>query len=256
MLKIYFVLVGILMGSVNVFAQSKALLEANKAFQKEDYQTAKAGYETVLQKKPDNKIAQHNYLQTLYKTGQYEQMRNGKQTMIKVEKDKSLTADAWYDIGNSYMKESKWKEAVDAYKHCLKLNPNDADAKYNLSYALMKMKNDGGGGDNNKDQKDKDKQDQQNQQNKDNKQDQQDKNQDQNKEQQDDKDQQNTKDKDGGNKEEKNDEQKDQRPQPMPSKLSKEQANQILNALQNEEKKLQDKKNKESGVPASLQKDW
>jgi Ca-activated chloride channel family protein len=71
----------------------------------------------------------------------------------------------------------KYEDAVRAYKEALKLNPADADTKYNLAYANAKLKNknDGGGKDNQ--QKKDENQKQQDQKNKEQKQDEQNKDQ-------------------------------------------------------------------------------
>ena len=60
----------------------------------------------------------------------------------KVAKDKNAKAGASYNIGNTYMQEQKWEDAVNAYKQALRNNPQDEAAKYNLSYALAMMKKD------------------------------------------------------------------------------------------------------------------
>ncbi len=56
-------------------------------------------------------------------------------------KNDSEKAKLYYNIGNSLLKSQKIKESVGAYKESLKLNPNDQQAKYNLSYALNMLKN-------------------------------------------------------------------------------------------------------------------
>lgn len=142
--------------------------------------------------------------------------------------DKPARSAANYNTGNTWMEEKKWQEAVNAYKQALRENPADADAKYNLSYALAMMKKNGGGGSNNNQQnKDKDKKDEQKKQEEQNKQEQQN-----------------------------DDQQEQQKEQPQPSKLSKQQADQLLNALQQEEKKLHDKMQKAKGSPSRVEKDW
>jgi len=71
-------------------------------------------------------------------------------------------ASAYYNLGNTYMKENKFQESIDAYKNSLRLNPNDPDAKYNLEYARKKLKEQQQNQDQNQDQdkKDQDKKDQ------------------------------------------------------------------------------------------------
>ncbi|MBS1688413.1 MAG: tetratricopeptide repeat protein [Bacteroidetes bacterium] len=230
------------------------ILKGNKLYEEKKYKEASQEYEKALQKNPNNLPGIFNLGNSLYQQGQLDASRKVLAAAAKTANNKDAKGQANYNIGNTYMQEKKWEDAVDYYKQALRNNPQDADAKYNLSYALeMMKKQNGGGGKNNKDQKNKDQQnkDKQNQQNKD-----------QQKKDQQNKDQQNKDQKDKGdqNKDQQHKDQQDkndqQHPQSQPSKLSEKQADQLLNALQQEEKKLQDKKQKEKGVPVRMEKDW
>ena len=231
---------------INSNAQEKKLVrEGNKLYEQKRYKEATDAYQHALIKNPGYTPGLFNLGNSMYQQKQYEGARKVMEATAKAEKDKDGKAAANYNIGNTYMQEQKWDDAINAYKQALRNNPQDADAKYNLSYAqAMLKKQQGGGKDKNKDKKndknnqdkDKDKQD-----NKEDKQDQSKDNQDKNNKQDQNKDKQ---------------DKQDQKPQPQPSKLSKKQAEQLLNALQQEEKKLQDKHQKEKGVPVKIDKDW
>ena len=209
------------------------LLQGNKLYEQQKYTEADADYSKALQKDPNNTTGLFNLGNSLYQQKLYDSSRKVMATTAGAAKDKTSKAAANYNIGNTYMSQQKWEDAVNSYKQTLRNNPQDADAKYNLSYAEQMMKKQQ---DQNKQNKDKNK-DKQKQQNKDQNKDKQDKG-------------QNDKDK-------KDDQNKDQQqPQSQPSKLSQQQADQLLNALQQEEKKLQDKMKKEKGVPVKMDKDW
>lgn len=229
---------------------NRFIQQGNNLYEQQRYKEAAADYTKALAKDPTNTPSLFNLGNSLYQQKQYDSSRKVMAATAKVAKDKPSKSAANYNIGNTYMSQQKWDEAIDAYKHALRNNPQDADAKYNLSYAEQMKK----------------KQDQQNKDNKDKKQDQKDnkdknKNDDKNKDKdKQDKQDKGDKDKDkqdkGDNKEDKENQDKDQQPQGQPSKLSQQQAEQLLNALQQEEKKLQDKLKKEKGVPVKMQKDW
>jgi Ca-activated chloride channel family protein len=72
-------------------------------------------------------------------------------------KDPALKEAAFYNLGNAFMKKDKPKEAIEAYKRALALNPRDEHAKWNLELALQKKKKD----DEQKKDQDKDKKDDQ-----------------------------------------------------------------------------------------------
>jgi len=57
-------------------------------------------------------------------------------------KDPALKASAFYNLGNAFAKKDKFKEAIEAYKRSLALNPKDERAKWNLELALKKKRED------------------------------------------------------------------------------------------------------------------
>lgn len=227
----------------NPAAAKPLLKKGNKLYQEKKYQEAQQQYLEALKKAPTDFSGLHNLGDALYQTEQFEPARQTMEASVKHTKDKTQQAQAWHNIGNTYLKEKKWTEAANAFKQALRANPADKDTKYNLAYANAMMKKEKEENDQNKDQnkeqqdkneEQKDKGDNQDEQNKD----QQDKQQDQQPK---------------GQEEQ---EQTPERPQPQPSKLSQQQAENLLNALMQEEKKLQDKKNKDKGMPVRLEKDW
>jgi tetratricopeptide (TPR) repeat protein len=236
--------------------ESLLLRDGNKLYEEGKYKDAASAYQQALLKNPTSLPGMFNLGNSLYQQQQFDAARQVMSATAKNAKDKNDKAHANYNIGNTYMAEKKWEDAIESYKQTLRNNPQDADAKYNLSYAReMLKKQQGGGGKDNKD-KDQDKKDQkQQQQSKDNK---------DNKDQQNKQQQPNPNDKQDKkdpqqqpNPSDKQDNKDDkQQPQGQPSKLSQQQADQLLNALQQEEKKLQEKKQKEKGVPVKMGKDW
>lgn len=244
------------------FAQEQArkqnvrpeLRKGNELYKQKKYKEAQSAYAAALQKDPSSYTGMFNIGDALYNDKQYENARQALGASAKATKDKKEQARAFHNVGNTFMAEQKWEEAVNAYKQALRLDPTDADTKYNLAYANAMLKKNGGK-DKNKDKNKKD----QNKDNKDNK--------DQDKKDQDKKDQdkkdgdKKDQDKKDGDKEDKQDQgdkdkKEEQRPQGQPSKLSQQQADNLLNALRQEEKKLQDKKEKNKGVPVKMEKDW
>ncbi len=226
---------------VLISAQNKKFREGNKLYEEGKYSEAAKVYQEGLTKKPNFGPGMFNLGNALYKQKNYDAARQTLSVTARQSRDRAVKANAHYNIGNSYMEEQKWQEAVNAYKQALKLNPQDEQAKYNLSYALqMLKKNQGGGGsDQNKDQQNQEEQDKQDQQ----------QDQDQKEQDQQNQDQQNQE-------QNQKEQEQEQKKQPQPSNLSEQQAEQLLNALSQEEKKLHEKKEKGRAVPVRIDKDW
>jgi len=221
------------------------LRKGNELYKEKKYDDAEVQYLKSMQDKEHTFRSIFNLGDALYKQEKFDQATQKFQDILNQDLSKDELAAAYHNIGNSYLKEGKYKESIDAYKNSLRNNPDDLDSKYNLEYARKKLiqqqqqqqqqnqQNQDQNEDQNKDQQQK--QDQQ-------KQDQQDKKDDQQQQQQQDQ------------QEQKQDQQKQQQQE---TKISKEDAERILQALTNEEKKLQQdlKKKKQKGT-AKTGKKW
>jgi len=176
----------------------------------------------------------------VYQQKRYEEAAKQFQLSAQTNTDKIVKAKAYHNLGNTFLEQQKWEDAVKAYKEALKNNSKDADTKYNLAYAnamLQQQKNQDKQNKDNKDKKDdkKDKKDDKKDQNKD------DKNKDQDKDQQ-----------------SKNQDKKDQQQKGQQPKLSKEEAEKMLQALQGEEQKTNQKMQQKQMkvVNVKIEKDW
>ncbi|RPI72279.1 MAG: tetratricopeptide repeat protein, partial [Ignavibacteriales bacterium] len=161
---------------------------------------------------------------------------------LELTEDQELKARAYHNIGNSLLKSEKYKESIEAYKNALKINPDDQETKYNISYALQQIE--------------KQENQQQNQQNQ---------NQDQNKENEDQKKEQNQQDNKNDQQNDQNgpDQQNEEAPQDNTQtqqqpkdQISKEEAERILQALKNNEQDIQKKIRKKTGTVIKKEKDW
>jgi len=54
--------------------------------------------------------------------------------------DKDTVHKALHNLGNCRLKQENYQAAVDAYKKALKVDPKDEETRYNLAYALKKLK--------------------------------------------------------------------------------------------------------------------
>ena len=221
--------------SAQVMAQTTEVSRGNEEYEKQRYRNAESAYRVSLKKDAKQYTGNYNLGNALYRQNKYEEAGQQYLNAAANNNDPEKQAKAMYNMGNALLKAEKYKESIEAYKRALRLNPNDEDARYNLSYALQKLKQ---------------QQQQQQQQQKDQKQDQQ--KQQQQKEQK--QDQQQQKDQKQDQQQQQQQQQKEQQKQP---KLSKEEAERMLRALKNDEKDLQKEKAKK--FPASNinpEKNW
>jgi len=228
------------------FAQSTRSLvnEGVDLYNEQNYADAEVNFKKGAEESPNNFEAKFNLGDAYYKQQRYDEAMKAYQSAFVDAKNDLEKSDIYYNIGNSLLKSQKLKESIAAYKEALKLDPNDEQAKYNLSYALNQL--------NNQDQN-QDQNQQQNDENKDENKDQQ--QQDQQNEDQQNKDQQNQ---DQQQQDQQNQDQQEQQQsqEQKEQELTKQEAEKILNALKENEKDLQKKLRKVKGQPVKTEKDW
>ena len=249
--KRFFALSAILMFSLaQGYAQTdkKEVRKGNRLFDKGEYKEAEVEYRKALIKDSLSVAAQYNLANTLYKMKNpeeaaktYAPLADSIGRIPRGGSDIKIASDYYHNVGNAFLAEKKYGEAVEAYKNSLRRNPDDMETKTNLAYALKKLE------------------DQQNQQNQNDRNNQnQDQNQDQNKDQnQDNKDDQNknqdnnNQDQNGNQNRDNNDQNKnDQEDQPQQDqggspKITPQTAEQMLQAVQEKENATQEKVKRE-----------
>ena len=221
----------LLLNHFSVFSQSASqkIRKGNELYKQEKFDEAEIQYRKSLEKKPDNITGQYNLANALYRQGKYDEAGAILDSLTNKISSPAQKAQLYHNLGNNFLKNKDFENSVNAYKNALKINPNDEDTRYNLSYAMEMLKQ-------NKQQQ------QQQQQN-------QDKNKEKNKENKEEQKEKNE------NKEESK-EQKGQQEQQR-DKLSREDAERMLDALNQEEKELHKEKAKQrkSGTVV-IEKDW
>lgn len=227
-----------------IFPQSTRSLvnDGVELYHKGKINDAEVNFKKGLTNSPKNLEANFNLGDAFYKNQRYDEAIDAFQKSLMLSNDKKFKSKIYHNIGNSYLKQKKFDESIEAYKNALKLNPNDEQTKYNLSYALQQKKDNKNNKNKDKNKNDKDKNDP---------------NKDKNKNDKDKKEP--NKDKNNPQNKDKNDPQKNQKQNPAKdkkNKISKEQAKQILQALMNNEKELQKKLRKKKGKVVKPEKDW
>jgi tetratricopeptide (TPR) repeat protein len=211
----------------------------NDLYHDQKYTDAEVNYRKALEKEPGLVQGHFNLGNALARQGKAEDAIREYQNALGGATQRDTRAYAHYNIGNSFLQGQKFQEAVNSYVESLKLNPRDDEAKYNLSYALERLK-----------QKKKQQQQQQQQQ-------QQPKNQqDKNKQQDQQKKQQQDQQKQQQQQQKQQQEQRQSAAQKQQKTMSKEEAARILDVLKNSERDVQKRLRARQAVRPKTDKDW
>jgi Ca-activated chloride channel homolog len=217
------------------------------------YQRAFHQFQDLLAKKPNDPRLNFNAGDAAFQAGLYDYALRHFNSSLATE-DLKLQQRGFYNLGNTHFRmgeeekdqakiKSNWEEALTSYESALKLDPNDADAKYNLELVKKKL------------EELKQQQQQQQQQNKDNQDQQKDKSDDQKDQQQ--QQQQNKQDQQKQEEQKKREEQKKQQEQQQQQQQQEQQQSKKPDEKKDESQQQQpqpgneDKKEEQEGQEAN-----
>jgi len=222
--------------------KDKDLPRGNEKYNQKKYAEAEADYRISASKNRDKMASKFNLGNSIYRQNQIAESKVQYQKVIDSGQTHFEKHRAYHNMGNIYMAEKKYEQAVDAYKNALKNDPADEETRYNYALAKKYLKKNPPPPKNKN--KDKNKQPQPQpkpqpkpQPNQGNGNDNKNPNQPQPK---------------GGQG------QQNPQPKPKPGGISKQRLESLLKAVDNEERKVQEKANKkrEAAQPTQPDKDW
>ena len=212
--------------------------KGNREFKREQFEKSVDSYQRALQHDSTSFEAKYDLASALYRTERYDK---AEKTLLSIANDSTRTelerSEVAYNLGNTQFAQQKYKEALSSYRHAMRCNPNDEDAKFNYAFTKRLIQQ----------------QEQQQQQ----------QNQDQNQDNKDNQDKQNNQDQQNGqnqqdqqqpqNQDGKEEQEGGQRPE---GAMTPEQQEALLQAIQAEEDKTQDKLKEKTGVLIKGSKNW
>lgn len=240
----------------------------NRAFAKGDFDKAVGHYEKSLAKDTVNTLPLIYNMAYVLHSDRRDSTKNALKDSLAIRhldkiaekvKGTEYEYDYHFTKGVIAIDMKDWQKAVDEFKQCLLMDPEDMDARENYIYAKEHLQKDdggsgGGGGQDQQQEQDEEQQDQEGDQNKD-RQDQQNQDGDQ-QEQNNDQNQQDQQDQDGQDEKGDQADQGDQQGQPQEPKISQQAAQQILQAMQAKERETQEKvEKKKAAAMRSKQKE-
>lgn len=159
-LKHIIIFICLFMAVSSSIGQTKEKLDLNRgidAYNNGDYGTAQDKFEKAYEANNQYNGALYNAANSAYRNGDFEKATEYYEQYAGTLESKKDKAKAYHNLGNVFLKrfsgssknqnpeEQKkssdyLKNSIEAYKNSLRNNPNDEDTRYNLSYALSKLK--------------------------------------------------------------------------------------------------------------------
>ena len=132
----YLIIIVFLCSAFSVSAQSdeKAIRKGNRQYKSGNYEEAIGQYREALKIRPNNAKAQFNLGDVYYAKQSYDTAYTEFQKVLELSPDAKLKSDALFNMGNCLLVQDKFYDAFNIYKVSLKMNPENANALYNLEY--------------------------------------------------------------------------------------------------------------------------
>ena len=118
-----------------------SLRKAQTLHKEQKYSQALDLYKRAKVNSVNDKYLKSELAQSAYKSGDYESSCSSLQLAIINETNPNELSRLYYNLGNVFFKKGNYKEAIENYKLSLRKNPENEDAKYNLSQVLRKKNN-------------------------------------------------------------------------------------------------------------------
>jgi Ca-activated chloride channel family protein len=141
-MKQLFIILIILLSGSQLFAQREKsyVKKGNDLYQQKRYKEAAELYSKAVEKKKESVEGQFNLGDANYKQKEYDKAVEQFTKIAESNKNKGIVARAYHNLGNTLLENNKLEESVEAYKKALLNNPKDEETRYNLVYALDKLK--------------------------------------------------------------------------------------------------------------------
>lgn len=112
------------------------VMKGNKLLKQKDFSGARSEFESALIDEPDAAFLPYNIAATHFMEGNLEEAKRQYERAALMTNDPVLKSNIAYNLGYISFLEGNREAAINKLKECLKINPKDEDAKYNIEYIL------------------------------------------------------------------------------------------------------------------------
>lgn len=140
---VFYLYLCVFTAEAQISGYKRSVNEGNRLYNEQKFEESYKKYqEAVARRKGINaEAAEYNAANSKYKLNDFQEAENNYRKIISSTKDKLLKAKAYHNLGNVFYRKNDYKNAIEAYKQSLLINPNDEETRYNLARALTMLQN-------------------------------------------------------------------------------------------------------------------
>lgn len=120
--------------------ENKSIRTGNRLYKEGKFDQALPEYEKALSLNPANPVGHYNMGNARFRKDDFTESEKDFDSAAATATTKDLKQRSLYNKGVALTKQKKLQESIDAYKQALRLDPQDATARYNLEKALSELK--------------------------------------------------------------------------------------------------------------------
>ncbi len=140
-IKLLFILIlGLISAGASAQSAKTLIRKGNKLYEQKKYSEAEVQYRKAQVKSPKYEKSTFNLGDAVYQEKNYKGAENFFKNLVQKTKSPVYKANAWYNLGNTFMQQKQYEKSIGSYIRSLKHQPADMDAKYNLVYARKMLK--------------------------------------------------------------------------------------------------------------------
>ena len=125
-------------GWAQKYPERRVVRAGNKHFINGNYTEAEVDYKRANSIAPTFE-GKFNHAGSVYKQERWDDALKEYNALLD-DSTNTHRPEVFYNQGNTLFKKNSLKEAIEAYKSALRLNPSDQEAKFNLAYAQKKLR--------------------------------------------------------------------------------------------------------------------
>lgn len=124
------------------FAQDEnaAIRAGNKLYRKGQFEKAVPKYQEAIRQNPGNAVARYNLGNVQFRSKQFAEAEKSFDASTGIAGNNNFKQKIFYNKGVALSKQQKLLESIEAYKTAVRMNPADADARFNLQKALTELR--------------------------------------------------------------------------------------------------------------------
>ncbi len=119
---------------------AESLRAGNRFYKQRQYQQALPEFQNAVAQDPSSPVARYNLANAQFRSQQFAEAEKEYDAAVESSQDAAFKQMATYNKGVALTKQKKLLESIEAYKQALKMDPTDADARFNLQKALSELK--------------------------------------------------------------------------------------------------------------------